>query len=851
MTNSSLTAWWTLSGHEAVEALGSSENGLSGHEASYRLQREGGNILHAQKARSPWKILLSQFTSPLVIILVVASIISGFLGERTSTLIILFVTVMGGVLAFVQEYRSERVLERLQKHLTRWATVIRDGKTFHVDARSLVRGDIVELQIGNVAPADIRLLSLDDLQTDESQLTGESLPVPKSIEVVKHEHALPQDRMNMVFSGSSVVEGTGRGIVVSTGNATEVGKIAATLTSKQPETEFQKGVRAFGNFLLQLTLGMTAIVFIILFFTKGNTAETLLFSLALAVGISPELLPLIVTITLSNGALAMSKKHVLVKRLIAIEDLGNCDVMCTDKTGTLTVGTLRIRETLSPFGKPTTVPLAYAMQCVGKDAGAVSNPIDHAVTDEAKRRNLSPAIHSATLLETISFDFTRRRMSCILESHGTYSLVTKGATAEVLEHCTRYIEGDESHALGKEDREKIMALADNYNGQGARLLAVARRDIAHKKEYDENDETNLELVGFVVASDAPKATAKASIKKMIGLGVRLVILTGDNERVAQSIAEQLAFPIQGMRLGEEIDGMNAEELQKAVEGANIFARITPDHKLKIVKALKAAGHTVGFMGDGVNDAPALREADVGISFHEATDVAREAADVILLRRGLDVVSDGIIEGRKTFARTMTYLRVTISSNFGNMISVATAAILVPFIPLLPEQILLLNLVSDLPMLTIPSDAVDEDRLKRPKHWDIKEIKRFMYIFGPISSLADYATFGSLLVLAGGSVIAFRTGWFIESLFSELLIIFVLRTEKRFWLAKRPSTPLIISSVVAGAAGVLLLVTPLGKPFELTALPLRVPCAIIAILGCYVVAGEFGKRIYLRGQQKHV
>lgn len=843
MTPHATITWWTLSAHEAIEALGSTEQGLSAHEAAYRLKREGENTLLAQRARSPWRILLSQFTSPLVIVLIAASIISGFLGEETSTTIIVCVTVMGGVLAFVQEYRSERVLEHLQRHLTRWATVIRDGKTLHLDARNVVRGDIVELQTGNVAPADIRLLSIDDLQTDESQLTGESLPVPKFVDAVKHEHALPQDQTNMVFSGSSVVGGTGRGIVVATGNATEVGKIAATLTERQPETEFQKGVRAFGNFLLKLTLSLTGIVFVILLVTKGGLTETLLFSLALAIGISPELLPLIVTITLSNGALAMSKKHVLVKRLIAIEDLGNCDVMCTDKTGTLTVGTLRIRETIGPMGKPSTIPLAYAMQCVGKDAATASNPIDHAIQNEAARRKLAPAIHDATTLDVISFDYTRRRMSCVVQSRGARSLITKGATAEVLEHCTHYQEGSESKSIGKTEREAILALADTYNNKGSRLIAVARRDIGEKDEYTTKDEAGLELVGFVVASDSPKATAKASIKKIIDLGVRLVILTGDNEQVARSVATQLAFPIEAIRLGSEIDGMSDMELEDAVSHANIFARITPDHKLKIIKALKRTGRTVGFMGDGVNDAPALREADVGISFHEATDVAREAADVILLRRGLDVVSDGIIEGRKTFARTMTYLRVTISSNFGNMISVATAAILLPFIPLLPAQILLLNLVSDLPMLAIPSDNVDDDQLKRPHHWDVKDIARFMYIFGPISSLADYATFGTLLLLAGGSVSAFRTGWFVESLFSELLIIFVLRSSKPFWNAKRPSTPLLVATATAGATAIIFLATPLGQPFGLTSLPLRVPCAIVAILAFYVMATEAGKCFY--------
>jgi Mg2+-importing ATPase len=851
MAASPTPAWWTLSEREVFDALGTTERGLPAAEAAYRLRRDGENRLSAERGRSALSILVGQFTSPLILILIVASLISGALGERTSTAIILLVTIGGGLLAFSQEYRSERVLQKLARKLSRWATVVRDGKELHADATQIVRGDIVELEAGNVAPADIRLIAVDDLEIDESALTGESLPVPKSTTVVAHEHAQPQERVNIVFSGSPVVQGRGRGVVVATGALTEVGRLSASLSVRQPETEFQKGVRAFGSFLLKVTLTLTGIVFVVLLLRHGEWTDTLLFSLALAVGISPELLPLIVTITLSNGALAMSRKHVLVKRLIAIEDLGNADVMCTDKTGTLTVGALRIRECVDPMGQATLLPLSHAMQCVMNERQVHTNPIDHAIRQEAERRRLAPAIPHGKTLDVISFDFTRRRMSCVLENRDGCSLVTKGASAEVVALCTSFLSANgQSAPMDAASRHAILELANRYHDEGARLIAVARRSIEHKKRYAASDEQGLELVGFIIASDAPKATAKASIRNIHDLGVRIVLLTGDNERVTKSVAEHLAFPIEDIKLGSELDGMDDAELDRVVTKTNVFARITPEHKLRIIEALQRNGRTVGFMGDGINDAPALRAADVGISFHEATDVAREAADVILLRRGLDVVSDGILEGRRTFSRTMTYIRPTISSNFGNMISVATAAIFLPFIPLLPAQILLLNLVSDLPMLAIPSDTVRDDELRKPQHWDVRGIGRFMYLFGPISSIADFATFALLLTLAGGSLALFRTGWFLESLLTEILVIFVFRTRLPFWKGARPSKPLIIASIAVAILGFVIVRGPLGSAFDFVHLPLRIIFPILGIVTAYVLATEVGKRILLRRNSLH-
>ncbi len=567
--------------------------------------------------------------------------------------------------------------------------------------------------------------------------------------------------------------------------------------------------------------------------------------MALAIGISPELLPLIVTINLSNGALVMSKKHVLVKRLIAIEDLGNVDVMCTDKTGTLTVGTLRIREGIDSTGQSSILPLSYALHCISTTNDRSRNPIDAAIAEIGAHEHLPFALPNAACVDTIAFDFARRRMSCVVESKQERTLICKGAVNEVLAVCTSFRLPDKQSApLSDEERTRFLTLADHYHDQGARLLAVAVSPTAIKKAYNTQDERNLEFIGFIVASDAPKATAAISIERMVKLGVRLVILTGDNERVTTYVAQKLHFPLQGILTGDAVEKLSDDELAHQVMRVNIFARITPEHKFRIIQALKKNSLTVGFMGDGINDAPALRQADVGISFEEATDVAREAADVILLQRGLEVVNDGIIEGRKTFARTMTYLYATISSNFGNMLSVAGAAVLLPFIPLLPSQILFLNLISDIPMLAIPTDHVEDEQLKRPHHWNIRAISNSMYFFGIISSLADYATFAILLFMTHGDIVVFRTGWFIESLCTEIAVIFLLRVRGRLRLKNLPSKPLFIASFASLAVGVAIAQSStVGRYFGFSPLSLKLLFPILGVVVGYMIVTEIGKKIY--------
>lgn len=848
------TAPWAMTADTVLRKLETSEHGLTRKEALRRLQKDGPNALSESEGAGAARIFLRQFSSPLVVLLIGASLVSFGLGERTETVIILMMTLLGGILGFIQEFRSERALLLLRKKLTRHATVLRDGKKHRIDARDLVKGDIVHIELGTVIPADLRLLTVQDLEVDESTLTGESVPVPKTTSSLAKNHRTPQEQTNMVFLGTHVVQGSSLGVVVATGAATEMGLTASLLAKKTDETSFQRGVHAFGALLLKMTIAMAIIVALILGLLRGQWGEAVLFALALAVGISPELLPVIVTLNLSRGALAMSKKHVLVKRLISIEDLGDADVFCTDKTGTLTVGTLRVRGGVDPDGAPSPVPLSLAAHCldIGSN-GKATNAVDEAIRDALHAKKDISALAESRIVDLISFDFTRRRMSCVLENtEGIRRLIVKGAAAEIFDVCTSRVtkNGQLSRPLTTEDRSNLMRYVQRMEADGVRLVAVAQRDVAEQDRYAPKDEHDLELVGFILVSDAPKETAKAALESLQALNVRIVILTGDNPNVTRYVASQIGFGITGILTGDDIEGMDAHALSHAAESTNVFARITPAHKLRILNALKAAGHRVGYMGDGVNDAPALRAADVGISFDSAVDVAKEAAGVILLQKNLSVLADGIREGRKTFVKTHTYIKATISSNFGNMLSVAGAALLLPFIPLLPSQILLLNLLSDFPMLMIPTDRVPAEEIARPKKWDVGRLAQYMYYFGTISSVADYATFALLLFAVRSNPVMFRSGWFIESMLTEVVVIFLLRT-RRLSLANRPSAPLVVASIAMVGATLFLVESRLGAAFELVPIGAKTLGAIALIVLGYAVLTEFGKVAYYRFQERNL
>lgn len=839
---------WTLDTQALFAEFKSNPRGIDAHEASVRLAEHGLNEIQQDGDIPAWRIFIQQFASPLVSILIGASIISFILGERTQTVIILAMMFLGGILAFVQEYRSEKSLRQLRKKLTRYANVIRGGKTERVDARHLVPGDVVELSLGSVVPADLRLFRIEDLEIDESIITGESDPVPKSAVPLSTAAKLPQEQLNIAFLGTHVVQGSGYGLVIRTGSKTEFGRTAILLTKKTEETDFQKGIREFGNFLVKITLGLALVVFIFLALFRGQFTESLLFALALAVGVSPELLPVIVTINLSRGAIAMGRKKVLVKRLIAIEDLGNADVFCTDKTGTLTVGKLRVRDSFDASGAKSDSPLTHAMCCLEVSGnGRATNPIDQALLEAAGSRNLSDLMPGCRRIDIVSFDFQRRRMSCVLgrEDAGP-QLVTKGAVNEILAICKTYLDPKNGRleTLDGSVRQTILNQIEKAHDSGQRVVAVARRDLEVKDKYSPEDERDLEFIGYVTVSDAPKITAKAAIKSLQSLNAKIVVLTGDNEQVTRYVANELDFKIEGLLTGDDLQDMDDAQLDSAVERTNVFARITPEHKLRIINALKRRGHTVGYMGDGVNDAPALRAADVGISFDDAVDVAKEAAGIIMLKKNLSVLADGIREGRKTFVNTRTYIYATISSNFGNMLSVAGASLFLPFIPLLPAQILLLNLLSDLPMLAISTDCVPDSELKQPKHWNIRRISNFMYFFGTISSIADYATFGVLLLVVNANIDHFRSGWFVESMLTEIAIIFMVRSRV-LKLSNPPGKILVALSLFVIVGTIWFVESGAGAFFGLVPLGLKLQLTLYLIVIGYSVLTLAGKTAYYR------
>jgi Mg2+-importing ATPase len=830
--------------------LGSSEAGLSEAEAKRRLARHGPNALTAERPLSAWRLLARQFTSPLVLLLLLASTLAFALGDHVQTSIIIAMVVLAALLAFVQEYRSHQALEGLRRRLTHHAEVVRDGRAGVVDARDLVPGDLVLLVLGAVVPADLRLLSAEGLEIDEAVITGESLPVVKSTAAIESATALPQQQTNIAFQGTGVVQGRGRGVVVATGAATELGRTAALLSAGVGHSDFEQGVARFGQFLLWVTVAMCAVVAVVLGLLRGEWAESVLFSLALAVGIAPELLPVVTTINLSRGALAMSRKQVLVRRLTAIEDLGNVDVICTDKTGTLTIAQLQVQGGVDPFGRPSRLPLREAAHCLDIDGTGFGGAIDRAIGAAAASGD-QPSQPEVVRRASIPFDFERRRMSVVVgRPLAPDRLITKGAVAEVLDRCIRTTVGDQAPVVAPLDqavRSQIEASAARLQAQGHRLVAVARRDIAPQESYGQADEVGLDLVGFILLSDVPKESARQALQQLAGLGVTAKLLTGDTPEVARQVAARLDFPVTELLTGEDLAGMDDAQLARAASRAEIFARITPAQKLRVVEALKAAGHAVGFMGDGINDGPALRAADVGISFEDATDVAKDAAGVVLLQKDLLVLADGITEGRRIFANTRTYIHATIASNFGNMLSVAGAALLLPFIPLLPAQILLLNLLSDLPMLAISSDRVPDEELARPSHWNVHEISNTMFFFGTISSLADFATFGLLLVMTHVNVVMFRSGWFVESMLTELVVIYLLRTRGPFWRS-RPSAPLLWAGLATLMATALLLASPLAIRFGLAPLPAPILAAVVLIVIGYMALTELGKRAFYRLQR---
>ena len=791
--------------------LHASRAGLITDDARRRLADIGPN----EPARAPRTAGLVQIllllANPLVIILLMASAASAILGQRVNASIIVLVVVLSVLLNFVQTYRSHRVAERLRDAVAPMATALRDGTWGELRRRELVPGDIVRLAAGDRVPADARLLEARDLHVQQAALTGESMPAEKDAGDLEVAPRQPVDARNVVFFGTSVVSGTATALVVATGPATAFGDIAARLSTRPPETEFERGARQFALLIMRTVFSLVFFVLLAGALLHHAFLESLLFALALAVGLTPEFLPMISAVTLARGAAHMARQKVIVKHLEAIENFGSMDVLCSDKTGTLTSGDMVLERHLDPFGQVAERPFALAYVNSSHQTG-IKSPLDEAIL---KRGGV--VINGYRKVDEIPFDFERRRLSVIIEKSGGRLLITKGAPEGVIAACTAYEINDRRAPLDEALRARCEATYRELSVQGSRVLAVASAVVPLQAVYSARDERELVLAGFLTFFDPPMEGVAETLRALRRDGVAVKILTGDNELVAQHVCGQVG--LDGARIvgGDDIARMTDSALAAVAEHTTVFARVSPAQKNRIILALKSRDHVVGFLGDGINDAPSIHTADVGVSVATAVDVARDAADIILLERDLDVLHAGILEGRRAFANVMKYLVMGTSSNFGNMFSMAAASLFLPFLPMLPMQILLNNFLYDLSQVAIPSDRVDGTYMVKPKRWNVAFIRRYMLIIGPISSAFDFATFIVMLKVFHASEDLFHTGWFVESLATQTLVVFVIRTAARPW-ASSPSRALAWGVGGSAAAGVLLPFTPVAPWIGFTPLP---------------------------------
>ncbi len=830
--------YWSLPPQALLAALGSAEAGLPGTEAEARLKRYGANRLGDAHHALAWRLFLAQFRSPLVLILLFAAAVAAIVHDWLDSLIVAVIVMISTAISFIQEYRASRSVEALQARVAVNATVLRDGRELALPVDGIVPGDVVRLSAGSLIPADAVLLEARDLFVNEAVLTGESMAVQKRAGAVEADAPLAR-RRNCVFLGTSVRSGTARALVVHTGRDTVYGGIADRLARRVEETEFERGLRQFGALLVRFMFATVLAVLTINLLFGRPAVETLLFALALAVGLSPELLPAILGITLARGAENMARRGVIVKRLNAIEGFGGMSVLCTDKTGTLTEGDMAMSGALDLEGNPGAAVMQYGFLNACFQSG-LQNPLDEAILAAARDRGITSA--GWRKLDEIPYDFVRRRLSVTASQAGGTDalLVTKGALDRVLDVCVEARCGDRTMPLDAAARAEIGRRFAAWSGEGYRVLGVASRRLPVRPAYAGSDEHDMVFEGFLLFFDPPRAGVSATLDGLRKLGVRVKILSGDNALVARHVAESVGIAAERVLTGRELDDMRDEALWRVAEEVDVFAEVDPNQKERILRALQKAGHVVGFLGDGINDAPALHAADVGVSVDRAVDVAREAADFVLLEHDLEVLREGIEEGRSTFANTMKYIVISTSANFGNMIGIAIASLFLPFIPLLAKQILLNNLLSDIPAMGISADQVDRDWERTPHRWDMRTVRRNMVAFGLISTLFDLATFGVLLWLVQASPALFRTGWFVESLLTELCVLFVLRTTRPFYRS-RPGRFLLLSSVLVGVAGFALPYLPFAGLFDFVALPGALMAALVGITLLYVVVCEAAKR----------
>jgi len=826
--------------NELFVRLDASQLGLSSQEAEKRLEIYGSNELARRKKRTAVVEFLSHFKNPLTVILLLAGLISGFFGEMINAAIIFSIVIVSVLLDFYQESKAEKAAELLKEKVTTTATVLRDGTKKEVRLSEIVPGDTVYLSAGDMVPADARVVNAKDLFVNQSALTGESFPVEKTAAPLKTKDETATEQSNCLFLGTSVVSGTATAVVARTGNFTEYGKIAKRLTAREPETEFERGLRRFGFLIMEVIFLLVLFVFLINALYKRDVLQSLLFAVALAVGLTPELLPMIISVNLSKGALAMSKRGVIVKRLTSIQNFGSMDVLCTDKTGTLTENKITLVLHVNIEGKDDEKVLLYSFLNSSYQTG-MKSPLDEAIL---RYRDID--VKGYEKIDEVPFDFVRKRVSVVVEHERERFLIAKGAPEEIIKVCSYCEVSDKIFDSTSELQRNIEQRHYDLSSEGFRVLGVSYKKLREEKSvYTVNDERDMVFLGFVVFIDPPKETARESLQLLSKARVELKILTGDNELVTRRICEQLGFKIRGMVLGNEIAQMQDEALARVVEEANIFARVTPAQKDRIMNALKNNGHVIGFLGDGINDAPSMKTADVGISVDNAVDVAKESADIILLQRSLRVLEEGVLEGRKTFGNTMKYIMMGTSSNFGNMFSVAGASLFLPFLPMLPTQILLNNLLYDLSQSTIPTDNVDPEYIEKPKRLDVSFIKKFMMFLGPISSIFDFLTFFIMLLVFNATEPLFQTAWFLESLSTQTFVIFAVRTGKTPFYKSKPSKLLIFSSISIVCLGLLMPFTPLGALFRFVEPPFAFFIVLAGLIGAYLVSVEIVKRWFYK------
>jgi Mg2+-importing ATPase len=834
--------YWSLSAEELFAALQTSEQGLNSASAQERLSRFGKNQLKSHEKATPLLLFLTQFKSPLVLILVFAAVISIITGEWIDAAIVIAIIIASAFLGFIQEYNASNAVEKLRSQVRLKATVMRDGVPQTILSEEVVPGDVAVLSAGSIIPADAVVIQADDFFVNQAVLTGETFPVEKKAGQSAGNAALVE-RTNCVYMGTNVRSGSARVLVCETGTNTAFGQIAEKLTLRPPETEFERGIRRFGNMLTQIMMVLVLVVFAINVILNKPPIDSLLFAVALAVGIAPELLPAIISITLSKGAQNMAKRGVIVRQLAAIENFGSMDVLCTDKTGTLTLGVVNLDGALDPQGNASERVFLYAYLNAKFQTG-LANPLDESILKKAQ-----PDIGRFIKTEEIPYDFVRKRLSIAVQdttlNSPTYTLITKGALDKVLEACTQVDDGSQIVPLDENHREALQAKFAGWSDQGFRVLGLATKQVAPQLEYPVEEENGMTFAGFLLFFDPPKPDASKAITDLSSQGVTLKVITGDNRRVALHVAQNTGMQVTGVLTGAEMNQLDDEALWRRADHVNLFAEVDPNQKERIISALRKTGHVVGYMGDGINDAPALHAADVGISVDTAVDVAKEAADFVLLEQSLDVLRQGIDEGRRTFANTLKYVYTTTSANFGNMFSMAGLSLFLPFLPLLAKQILLNNFMSDFPAMTIAADAVDPEMVDKPRRWNVTYIRNFMVIFGLISSVFDYLTFGVLLLVLRASEDQFRTGWFIESLFTELFILLVVRTRRPLFKSK-PGLWLWVSTLLVGVVTLILPYLPDVQPiFGFVPLPPLMMGLLLLITGVYIAANEAAKRIFFR------